>query len=198
MKLLCSLAKVTTLANNKTAADNRIKFYSSNILYLFNYLNPTKQKEGLEADFYPDSSSMKEDSASDSKNIFPIREIFNGTQEFSVDKASHFSRILFRLLESVFLEKPEMDMIILNLLYPLRILEEILVSDSELFKEKKPKRISLEFGLSLEEYLQFSIFNKLYTLDIIEILMKKFKGYFVRHLDWLTNALNYLWANFKR
>lgn len=128
--------------------------------------------------------------------IFPLHDVINQQGRVSLEEANFYSKNLFELILRAMSEPQKEDIMPINIFYHLKVFERILVSDTEQLKSKK-KIFDIEKGLSLEDYVKFSMKLKGLCLKLIRFLIEKYKSYIVRYMDWITNALYYLFVNFK-
>ena len=205
MELVSTLTHALSGQNQKSTLDGRIKLYSSNIAYLFDVLNPRKDKDNILTEFaYDPVFFAKEENmfnASTSTGahinlIFPVHEIIDQKGRVSLEEADFFSNNLYELIIRAMNEPQKDDIMPINIFYHLKVIERILVSDTEQLKNKK-RVFDIEKGLSLEDYVKFSMKLKGLCLKLIRYIVEKYKSYTVRYMDWITNALYYLYINFK-
>ena len=66
----------------------------------------------------------------------------------------------------------------------------------EIVKANKTKRV-LENGLTSQEYVQFDVANKALALKLLKIMILRLRTYLLPQLEWITNALYFLFNQYK-
>lgn len=202
MNLISALNYSITNTHSKSTIDARLRLYFSNFLYLFNFLNPNKAKEALFAEFPYDTIFLYKDDSQASQGIslntlFPFEELLDPANRVSLQRAEYLSKCLYRIIKSTLNEDVKDEPTSLNLFYIFRIIESIIVSDTAQLKDKKIGFSSFEQGLTAENYIKFSFTNKRLCLKLLELMINRLQRYLLRNMDWITNAVHYIFNHFK-
>lgn len=201
IELIAALTQALSGPTTKSTLDARLKLYFSNMLYLFDIFNPRKDKEMLLNEFSYDQAFFSKDEAASNNamalnTLFPYKELVSRNTRVPLQDALFFGKCLYELIVKAINESEKDELVNVNILYNLKAMERILMSDTEQLRSKK-KTFDIEKGLSLEDYVKFSTEHKALCLKLIQLLVSKFKGYIQRYMDWITNAIYYLFINFK-
>jgi len=177
IELIATLTEALSGGTNKSTLDARLKLYFSNLVYLFDLVNPRKDKEAILTEFSYDQAFFSREEANPGMGpainlLFPVDEIMNQNRRISLEEVTFFSESIYELIIRVFNEGLRDDLMLVNILYNLRVIERILTSDTEQIKSKK-KAFEVEKGLTSEDYITFSTQLKSLCLKLIRFIVKK-------------------------